>query len=387
VIAPWAPDFAGGGWRRSLSLTGVADVTLSGVDKQFGAVSAVRDCTLSVRSGEFFTLLGPSGSGKTTILMMVAGFEYPTRGHITLDGRDITSLPANRRDVGMVFQSYALFPHLTVFDNVAFPLSVRHVPKSEIRERVMRALTLVHLPAYVDRLPRQLSGGEQQRVALARAIVFSPRILLMDEPLGALDKKLRTEMQVEIRRLQRELGITTIYVTHDQEEALSMSDRIGIMRAGRLEQMGTPRELYSAPTSAFVATFLGNANFVDGIVVESRGTAVVVALAGGPTVSVPGSYPRGAALTLMVRPEHLAVTGDPPAPHDGATSVAAEVQETVYLGAAVQYRLGALGTTFIAYMSGMRTYFAEHDKVWLQWQRHDLRVISPNASPNEEERR
>jgi len=370
----------------------MADVTLSGVDKEFGAVSAVRGCTLSVRSGEFFTLLGPSGSGKTTILMMVAGFEQPTRGQVSFDGRDVTSLPANRRDVGMVFQSYALFPHLTVFDNVAFPLSVRHVPKTQIRERVMRALTLVHLPAYVDRLPRQLSGGEQQRVALARAIVFSPRILLMDEPLGALDKKLRTEMQVEIRRLQRELGITTIYVTHDQEEALSMSDRVGIMRAGRIEQMGTPRELYRAPTNAFVATFLGNANFVPGVVVESRGATAVVALSAGPTVSVPGSYPSGTAVTLMVRPEHLAVTAEPPAPRDGATSVSAEVQETVYLGAAVQYRLGALGTTFIAHMSGMRTYFAEHDKVWLQWRSDDLRVISaravpPNASPNEEERR
>jgi spermidine/putrescine ABC transporter ATP-binding subunit len=370
----------------------VAEVTLSGVDKQFGAVPAVRGCTLSVRSGEFFTLLGPSGSGKTTILMMVAGFESPTRGQITFDGRDVTALPANRRDVGMVFQSYALFPHMTVFDNVAFPLSIRRVPRTEIRERVMRALTLVHLPAYVDRLPRQLSGGEQQRVALARAIVFSPRILLMDEPLGALDKKLRTEMQVEIRRLQRELGITTIYVTHDQEEALSMSDRIGIMRAGRLEQTGTPRELYHAPASAFVATFLGNANFVEGVVIERRATTVVVALPGGPTVSVPGSYPGGAALTLMVRPEHLAVTAEPPAPCDGATSVAAEVQEAVYLGAAVQYRLGALGRTFVAHASGMRTSFAEHDTVWLQWRSDDLRVISAgavpvNASSSEEERR
>src|SRR5215470_418390 len=352
----------------------MADVALVDVSKRFGPVVAVAQCTLSVRSGEFLTLLGPSGSGKTTILTMVAGFEHPTRGRISVDGRDVTYLPANRREVGMVFQSYALFPHMTVFENVAFPLSVRKRPREEVRRRVMDALRLVHLPSHADRVPRQLSGGEQQRVALARAIVFSPRILLMDEPLGALDKKLRAEMQVEIRRLQRELGITTLYVTHDQDEALSMSDRIAILRAGRVEQVGSPRELYAQPASEFVATFLGHANFFDGVVREQRVQGSVVEVDDGLSLPVDGTYPVGGAVRLMLRPEHLNVAeGD--GARDSAASFPGEVQEVVYLGAAVQYRVHALGRSVVVHVAGPRIYFTARDKVWLTWRREDLRVI------------
>ena len=227
----------------------------------------MQDVSVTIAPGSFFTLLGPSGSGKTTTLMMVAGFAYPTRGEVFVDGKPMAGLPPQKRDLGMVFQSYAVFPHLTVFDNIAFPLQIRRARRAEIRQRVGEALELVRLTGYEQRLPRQLSGGEQQRVALARALVFRPRVLLMDEPLGALDKKLRAHMQLELKHIQRHLHVTVIYVTHDQEEALTMSDRVAVMQRGRIEQVGTPAELYEAPASRFVADFLGESNFLDGVVV------------------------------------------------------------------------------------------------------------------------
>ncbi|MBM4409564.1 MAG: spermidine/putrescine ABC transporter ATP-binding protein, partial [Chloroflexi bacterium] len=236
---------------------GSFSVRLDRVSKRFGDVLAVNDVSLACRSGEFFSLLGPSGCGKTTTLRMIGGFEEPTSGHIYLGTRDVTDLPPYRRDVNTVFQSYALFPHLSVFDNVAFGLKRRGVSAAEIRRRVGEMLDMVELPGYERRRPRQLSGGQQQRVALARALVNQPQVLLLDEPLGALDLKLRRQMQLEVKRIQSGVGITFIYVTHDQDEAMTMSDRIAVMHAGRIEQEGLPEELYEHPRTQFVAGFLG----------------------------------------------------------------------------------------------------------------------------------
>jgi len=236
---------------------------LRGLVKRYGAVEAVAGIDLEIRRGEFLTLLGPSGSGKTTLLMMIAGFQDATEGDILLDGQPITATPAEKRNFGMVFQGYALFPHMTVRDNIGYALSVRHRPKPEIAARVAEMLELVQLQGMDDRLPAQLSGGQQQRVALARALVFSPPVLLLDEPLGALDRKLRIEVQEQLKDLHRRVGTTFVYVTHDQEEALSMSDRVVIMRAGRIEQVGTPEELYTRPRTEFAASFLGKSNFID----------------------------------------------------------------------------------------------------------------------------
>jgi putative spermidine/putrescine transport system ATP-binding protein len=240
-----------------------ADIRLVGLVKRFGAFTAVRDVSLEIRRGEFFTMLGPSGSGKTTTLRLVAGFEQPDAGHVELAGEDVTHRPPYARDVNTVFQDYALFPHMTVAENVAYGLRIRRVAKGERRERVADALRMVRLEDYGARKPAQLSGGQRQRVALARAIVNRPQVLLLDEPLGALDLKLREEMQVELKRIQGEVGITFVYVTHDQEEALTMSDRLAVFNAGRIEQVGTPAEVYERPANAFVAGFVGVSNIVE----------------------------------------------------------------------------------------------------------------------------
>jgi putative spermidine/putrescine transport system ATP-binding protein len=273
-------------------------VAIRGLSKRFGDVVAVDDVSLEVFEGEFLTLLGPSGSGKTTALRMVAGFESPTSGSIELDGNDVTKVPPSRRNVNTVFQDYALFPHMTVLDNVEYGLKVKKVPAAERRLRAEEALNSVRLGDLGSRLPSQLSGGQRQRVALARALVNRPKILLLDEPLGALDLKLREEMQVELKSIQRDLGLTFIYVTHDQGEALSMSDRIAVFNAGRIEQLGTPREVYERPQSAFVATFVGITNLLrDDVAVRLVGR-------------------RGA---FTVRPEHVVVHREPSAPGFGAT--------------------------------------------------------------------
>ena len=239
-----------------------ASVSLTGLEKRYDGVGAVRGISLEVQSGEFLTLLGPSGSGKTTTLMMIAGFETPSAGDIAVDGRSVIAIPPNKRNLGMVFQNYALFPHLSVADNIGFPLKQRGVDRTARARMVAEALEVVRLPGYGGRSPRQLSGGQQQRVALARAIVFRPRLLLMDEPLGALDKQLREGLQMELRRLHAELGITFIYVTHDQDEALTMSDRIAVVNEGRIAQLGTPEDLYDRPSDRFVASFIGESNFL-----------------------------------------------------------------------------------------------------------------------------
>jgi putative spermidine/putrescine transport system ATP-binding protein len=324
-----------------------AEVRLHELTKAFGPVVAVQDVSVTIAPGSFFTLLGPSGSGKTTSLMMVAGFAHPTRGEVFVDGAPVAGLPPQKRDLGMVFQSYAVFPHLTVFDNIAFPLQVRRVGRSEIRQRVNEALELVRLQGYDQRLPRQLSGGEQQRVALARALVFRPRVLLMDEPLGALDKKLRAHMQLELKHIQRHLHVTVIYVTHDQEEALTMSDRVAVMQRGRIEQVGTPAELYEAPVSRFVADFLGESNFIDGVIVggPAEGRWLVRAAGGLEFLGI-GAVPlrAGQAVTAVVRPEKLVPVEDPAsaAPTAAVNTCKGTVEEAIYVGEATRYRV-ALG--------------------------------------------
>jgi putative spermidine/putrescine transport system ATP-binding protein len=269
---------------------------------------AVDDLNLHVQAGEFITLLGPSGSGKTTTLMLLAGFETPTSGTIRLDGRPIESLPPHQRGMGVVFQSYSLFPHMTVAQNVAFPLSVRKVSAATLRDKVAAALAKVQLQHLAERKPQQLSGGQQQRVALARALVFEPRVVLMDEPLSALDKKLREEMQLEIRRLHRELGVTMVFVTHDQSEAMTLSDRVAVFNQGRIEQLASPQQLYDAPANPFVAGFVGDNNMLGG---QAEGNAALRLPAGAclHARSV-GTVAAGGGATLCVRPEHLRVAAD-----------------------------------------------------------------------------
>jgi spermidine/putrescine transport system ATP-binding protein len=322
---------------------GLPAIELVAVEKQFssahGDVRAVEHVDLRIAEGEFFSLLGPSGCGKTTTLRMIAGFEEPTSGQILLHGRDMVGVPPYRRDVNMVFQQYALFPHMDVFENVAFGLRRKKVPKDELRRRVTEALELVELEGREKRRPRQLSGGQQQRVALARALVNHPRALLLDEPLGALDLKLRQQMQLELKRIQREVGITFVYVTHDQEEALTMSDRLVVMNAGRIEQLGSPRELYERPGTRFVANFIGTSNIVAGRL-ERRGDAW--ALAGlGPDERVlvqADAVPPGQEAEIAVRPEKIVLRAETDPPKPGSCALRAKVTEVVYLGTSTQYR-------------------------------------------------
>jgi putative spermidine/putrescine transport system ATP-binding protein len=281
-----------------------SSLRLDSICKQYGSFDAVKRVSLEVRQGEFVTLLGPSGSGKTTTLMMIAGFVDPSSGRIYVDGRDVTEAPPHRRNIGMVFQNYALFPHLTVFKNVAFPLDVRKLPAAEVRARTMEALDIVKLVDLGARYPAQLSGGQQQRVALARAIVFRPPLLLMDEPLGALDKKLREHMQIELLKIQDRLGVTVIYVTHDQEEALVMSDRVVVMADGVIQQIGRPDELYRRPGNRFVADFVGEANILEGRI-TGEGSMHTLAIAPGVQVRAPSNrgWKGGERAFLILRPE------------------------------------------------------------------------------------
>src|SRR2546430_3124647 len=288
-----------------MAAEGSVAIALEGVSKGFGGAQAVQDVTVAIGEGEFFSLLGPSGCGKTTTLRMIAGFEVPDEGRIVLQGRDVTTVSANRRKVNMVFQQYALFPHMSVYDNVAFGLKVKRVPRSEHAERVNEMLRVVELEGLERRRIRQLSGGQQQRVALARALVNKPAALLLDEPLGALDVKLRKQMQLELKRIQAELGTTFVYVTHDQEEALAMSDRIAVMNDGRVEQVGTPREIYEHPHTAFVADFIGSLNALDLSIDELVGENAVMRVGEAERIVVPigGSHPPGATLRVAGRPE------------------------------------------------------------------------------------
>ena len=285
-------------------------VVLRGVTKQYGSVTALRTLDLEIEEGEFITLLGPSGCGKTTTLRLIAGFIDPTEGQILLGDDDVTDLPPQKREIGMVFQDYALFPHLSIRENVAFPLRERRTPADSIDKRVAELLDLVRLPGVEDRYPSELSGGQAQRIAVARAVAYPPRVLLMDEPLGALDLKLRETMQIELRRIQQELQITTVFVTHDQTEAMNMSDRIAVMNEGLLEQTGTAEEIYNNPVSTFVADFIGRINLLDGVVIGNEdGHALVRVLDGSTLRAKQGGAPDSEGVSLGIRPENLSIRG------------------------------------------------------------------------------
>ncbi len=333
-------------------------IRFEGVTKRFGETEAVKDMELTIRKGEFFSLLGPSGCGKTTTLRMVAGFEQPSEGAIFLEGEPVADVPPYRRHVNTVFQSYALFENLDVFENVAFGLKRRKVPKDEIRRRVEETLELVQLPSRSDARPRELSGGQKQRVALARALVNRPAVLLLDEPLGALDLKLRRQMQVELKQIQREVGITFVYVTHDQEEALSMSDRIAVMTAGRIAQCGVPEEVYERPDEEFVAGFIGISNLLAGVVESDDVVRVGRELR--VVAPVPDGCAQGDTVQLSVRPEKIAVDEDV---EDGMVQMRGTVVARVYHGVTTQITVDVGdGARLVALEQA--TYRASADDRW-----------------------
>ncbi len=350
-----------------------APLALRGLRKSYGSVVALQETDLVVEPGEFFSIIGPSGSGKSTLLGVVAGFIPPSGGHIEVDGKDIAVLPPYERNIGMVFQNYALFPHMSVFDNVAFPLRLRKVSSAEVTERVEHMLATVRLPDMAARRPSQLSGGQQQRVALARAAVYDPRILLMDEPLGALDKNLREDMQLEIKAFHRQIESTVLYVTHDQDEAAAMSDRIAIMNRGRIEQCGPPRELYEHPKNAFVASFLGSANLFDVTAAEGdRAGAVKARLADGRTFKALGSGDAGnARQVLCVRPESIQIAplGTLPVDGDGNT-IDGVVADATYTAGTFRYQVdvGGPAPVTVRLASVRRSTMLERgQKVTLAW--------------------
>jgi len=359
-------------------------VELRDVVKQFGSVTAVDHVSLGIKNGEFFSLLGPSGCGKTTSLRMIAGFEMPTSGEIVIGGEYQGYLPANQRPVNTVFQHYALFPHMTIFQNVAFGLEMLKVDKKEIERRVYEALDLVHLSGYGNRQPKQMSGGQQQRVALARALVNRPKVLLLDEPLGALDLKLRKAMQIELKALQEQVGITFVYVTHDQEEALAMSDRIAVMSQGKVLQIGGPEEIYENPTSRFVADFIGETNFIDGVVAQD-GDVVLFEIASDVVVSgnwASEKYGAGTAATLSIRPEkiHVLRRGDGAA-RDAALDSAApgKVVDVVYLGTDTRYLIRVADKADVVVrtqnVTSSEKFFKIGDEVDLFWKSKHARVM------------
>jgi len=353
----------------------VLDVRLEGLTKRFDDVVAVDSISLEIERGQFFALLGPSGCGKTTTLRMIGGFEDPTEGRILLGDRDVGGLPSYKRDVNTVFQSYALFPHLSIYENVAFGLRRRAVKGDDLKRRVNEALALVGLAGLERRKPRQLSGGQQQRIALARALVNRPRVLLLDEPLGALDLKLRKQMQLELKRIQHEVGLTFIHVTHDQEEAMTMADQIVVMRDGHIEQAGTPTELYEHPATAFVAGFLGVSNLLHG---EITGPSTV-RLADGTTVAVPTDRlsARHGPISIGVRPEKL--RPDP----DAANVLRGTVKESAYIGVSTQYIVETTAGSVTLYVQNARTgatVLAEGENVAVSWDPESTFIVeSPEA--------
>ena len=356
---------------------------LERLTKRFGDVVAVDDISISVSSGEFITLLGPSGSGKTTTLMMIAGFEDPNAGDIYIDGESLAGVPAYRRDFGMVFQNYALFPHRSVAENIEFPLRMRKVPRDRRRSMVADALALVRLPDHGTRYPNQLSGGQQQRIALARALVFNPLVLLMDEPLGALDRKLREDMQLEIKRLQKQLNITTIYVTHDQEEALVLSDRIVVVNQGRFEQVDDPATLYERPATTFVADFIGESNIVPLTIVRDAGRCRGEA-AGGRHLTLPSdtALPDGARANLIVRPEKLRIVDEAPA---SGSTLSGTVREAVYVGDTTRYVIDAGdGLSIVARIQNRsgEARASEGDRISVGWHSRDASIVeAENTRP------
>lgn len=359
-------------------------VSIEAISRNYGNFSAVDRISLDIAAGEFVSLLGPSGSGKTTLLMLLAGFDDPSSGRIVVGDQDLTRVPANKRNIGMVFQKYALFPHMSVADNIAFPLRMRGVAKPEREERIRHALDMVRLQGYEARMPGQLSGGQQQRVALARAIVFNPPVILMDEPLGALDKKLRQHLQLEIKQLQERLGATVIFVTHDQEEALTMSDRIVVLNHGKVMQVGPPRELYERPASPFVADFLGEMNFLRGEVLETEhgrcrvaiGHAAVAALVRGGAALTAGMRAR-----VAIRPERLNVLmqGKPATVSD---ELGGRVSQLVFNGASLAIFIQLNGGEIVRSDVSARSELAGlkvGDPVTVSWTAEDAHVYAETA--------
>jgi spermidine/putrescine transport system ATP-binding protein len=360
---------------------------LTGIMKSFDGNEALRGIDLTVKKGEFLTLLGPSGCGKTTTLRIVAGLEMPDSGRVLLQGQDVTGWEPNRRNVNTVFQNYALFPHMNVYQNVAYGLKLRHTPKEEIRRRVGEMLELVQLPGYEKRMPTQLSGGQRQRVAIARALVNSPAVLLLDEPLGALDLQLRRQMQVELKRLQQKLGITFVYITHDQEEALNMSDRIGVMNDGVLEQLGAPDEVYEHPASRFVAGFIGQSNLFDAKVTGADGQGNLFLLCGSDTVRASGTAQSGERVTVSLRPERVHYTE-----HEDKTfgfSVRGVVKEHRYTGGVLRTTLALPGGRELT--AGGMTDWNRSDRipvgseVFIQWDPRCAVVVERGAAGDEAE--
>jgi len=356
---------------------------LDGVSKSFGAVRAVDAVSLAVERGEFFSILGPSGCGKTTLLRLVAGFELPESGRVILDGQDITELPPEKRAVNTIFQNYALFPHMTVRENIAFGLMVAKRPKGEVEHEVERMLTLVQMQDQAGKRPAQLSGGQKQRVAVARALVNKPQVLLLDEPLAALDLKLRQRMLMELDLIHDEVGITFLYVTHDQGEAMSLSDRIAVMNGGRIEQTGTPAQVYEAPQSSFVAAFIGDTNFFEGRVAESVGGEYSrLAIDGLPPVLSFNDAPKrpGMRVVLSVRPEKLRISREEP-PSDGRHNVIpARVEDVVYLGTHTRFWVRA-GSHRVAIFQQQGRFLLDErpirwgDEVWISWHADDSFMV------------
>ncbi|HET9659845.1 MAG TPA: ABC transporter ATP-binding protein [Thermomicrobiales bacterium] len=354
-----------------------AQVRFERVQKRFGPVVAVDGVSLDVGPGEFLTLLGPSGSGKTTTLMMLAGFEIPTAGEIWVDDTAIAAIPPYKRNIGMVFQSYALFPHMTVGENIAFPLKMRGISKSEIAKQSKEALELVKLPGYEGRYPRQLSGGQQQRIAVARALVFNPRVLLMDEPLGALDKQLRESLQLEIKQLHDQLGVTIVYVTHDQQEALVMSDRIAVMNEGRIEQIGSPIELYDQPQSRFVASFIGESNFLSGTVAKSANGRCEIDVPGVGRLVSPhmAEAVDGGEVTVTVRPEKLVFANGA---MDGMNTAPGRVENVIFAGEMRRYDVVLPNDARLVLKRPNRAGEAQHERgeeVMVAWEYVDTRLV------------
>jgi putative spermidine/putrescine transport system ATP-binding protein len=354
-----------------------ASITMRGLTKRYGPVTAVDAIDLDAHPGEFLTLLGPSGSGKTTTLNMIAGFVDVTEGDLLIDDREMTNLPPYKRNIGMVFQHYALFPHMTVAANVEYPLRQRSIPKEQRRTMVADALETVGLGQLGRRRPKELSGGQQQRVALARAMVYSPRVLLMDEPLGALDKKLRDTLQLEIKRIHAELGTTFVYVTHDQDEALVLSDRIAVFNEGRIEQIGTPTELYERPDSLFVAQFLGESSIFRGTVSGNR----EVDAEGHRLTAGRGEQPNGTAVAVVVRPERIRIEPDGPRPGSN-NAVPGRILQHIYFGNSrkVEVRLDDGTTVLVRESAGALSPGNADDRVWLTFDPNDAAILA-TANP------
>ena len=360
-------------------------VQFKGVVKRFGKVVAVEAMDLDIAEGTLVTLLGPSGCGKTTLLRMIAGLESPTEGDILINGRRINDVPVHKRNLGMIFQNYALFPHKTIYDNVAFGLKYRDIPKKEIRDRVTNALEMVRLPGVERRMPSQLSGGQQQRIAMARAIVIQPDVLLMDEPLSALDENLREEMRREVDNLQQMLGVTTIFVTHDQREALSMSDKIVVMKDGRKQQEGDPEAVYNKPANHFVADFLGHSNFMRGTVDRVDGDAVVVALADSSrlTSSSPGDWRSGQPVEVVVRAQRFeACPPEECGPEMETNFFSGRIRDRSYMGGEVSYFVEMPDGTEIHIISMMRTQIYNiGDEVAVQVSPHHCHLLPAEETP------